>query len=741
MATAEERFEKPHNGDENATNGDTSRLEYSGLSEDNLNTSETNESIAKEIAQDFHEDLDEHGAPVPSAKAIKREINESHTFSDDEFPKTLTTLETVKKPVQSTNESDEIEICPIEADEDEFEEEPILLEVYNADEEHKETESADLQKTVTPESNRRERKQQFTLMANNVRNKLQTPKVNSKSANDDTIVTPNKPIPAQSPGTIEIPRELITADASIISPIIINHMKNPSDNSDDLIAILEGDDNGSVNAGTVEHYELSLPSGATNGDQKVVLTAEEEREIAMEQIMSLPKKKKGRPKLNQALKAARDAKLTKKNKNALVSSLVSEWDENDAKNDEATETEIVVEIRPQKKQAIVEPVAEPTFRRSRVIKKKIIWDPDAPETAINYASLAHTSGAGPIKRPRKSIAKKSETSDDNEMADISLPPTPLPKKKKTSEIDKLLGDEGAANMLNSLHQGNNNNNQIDGTSPVKIPRAKSIKVEPCNVQTTSTVTAKGKATKSKEVKEQSPQKQPQTPNKKSGTPKSVATGKKRGAKETSESWDYIYKSRPDDCMIIRRRSNSSYSSTASLTRTSIDLPNAPLIMDLDASDNDHEIEAPNKRSRSNKDKSQFEFAKPKAKRASKFDNDTKYTSSFDEAKNSTVDINNVFSNHKPGKSTKTEEIDFGAIPIKLENGNDKDTSFTQISLCRFENFTQIILHANDPNSKSLLTAQVSYLRNSVRTVTELMAKFPFDLDAERNRDSFTFSRK
>lgn len=408
MASADELIATPQNGDDkNGTNGDNDRLEYSGLSEENLNASDAKDAIANEIAQDFNAELEhEHGAPAPSAKAVKREINESHAFSDDEFPKTLTTLETVKKP--AATENDEVEICPIEADDDEFEEEPILLEVYNEDDEHhKETESGELQqqqqqhhhhhqqqKSKSYESSRRGRKQQFNVLTNDIGGtraaKLQTPKLAGKAAavHDDTVNTPNKPIPAQSPGTIEIPRELITSDVSVISPIIINHVKNPSTNSDDLIAILEGDDNGCVNDdASVEHYELSLPNPAGNANggeqQSMVLTAEEEREIAMEQIMSLPKKKKGRPKLNQALKAARETKSNKKNKNALVNSLVSEWDEGDGKHDDATETEteIVVEIRPPKKQTIAEPV-QPTFRRSRIIKKKIIWDPDAPETAI-----------------------------------------------------------------------------------------------------------------------------------------------------------------------------------------------------------------------------------------------------------------------------------------------------------------------------------------------------------------------
>lgn len=303
----------------------------------------------------------------------------------------------------------------------------------------------------------------------------------------------------------------------------------------------------------------------------------------------------------------------------------------------------------------------------------------------------------------------TETIQMVEDTDSTLSTAPAPKKKKTSEIDKLLGDEGAANMLNSLHQGNNNNNKmVDGANPVKIPRSKSTKNDACNVQNALNVTAKVKTTKpSKEIKEPSPQKQqPQanTNNKKNATPKSVAAGKKRGPKTAGDSWDYIYKSRPDDCMIIRRRSNSSYSSTASLNRMSIDLPNAPFC-EFDGGDNDHEIETPTKRPRSTKAKN-FEFAKPKARKIGKSDNDTKYSNSFDEAKNSVDDVNNVFANHKAGRSVQSDEIDLEELPIKLENGNDKDTVFTQISLRRFEKFTQIILHTDAADSKCLLTVQV-----------------------------------
>lgn len=57
--------------------------------------------------------------------------------------------------------------------------------------------------------------------------------------------------------------------------------------------------------------------------------------------------------------------------------------------------------------------------------------------------------------------------------------------------------------------------------------------------------------------------------------KETPTGKpKRGPKpKASSTWDYVYKQQAaEDSMIIRRRSNSSYSSSASIHRLSLDAP-------------------------------------------------------------------------------------------------------------------------------------------------------------------------
>lgn len=343
------------------SNGDTSlTLNYSGQSEESeLNVS--NNSIG---GKDCEEYRGHNMAPVPLAKVV-----DPHAFSDDEMPKTLTTLQTVKKPAASKQPDDDDEICPIEAGDDDDDEEPVLLEVINTDGDD------DAMDAITAPPNDR----------NEVANGQ------SNVSTSDLNVTPNKPIPMMSDGTIEIPRELITS-AEVETPIIINHLKNTPKNGDDLIAILEGDGNGSLNlTSSVEHYELSLSNA--NGDEQA-LSREQEVEIAMEQMLNLPIKKKGRPKTRDiAAKPAPKPTAKTKKTDELVSSLVSEWDDGEVKTNDSDEREIVVQINiPQdKKRKAAEPI-EPTFKRSRIIKKKIIWDPDAPETAINYASLAHTSG-------------------------------------------------------------------------------------------------------------------------------------------------------------------------------------------------------------------------------------------------------------------------------------------------------------------------------------------------------------
>lgn len=662
-------------------------LQFSGMSEDmgDQNLALDLQNVSSSLA----DDLDAHVTPIAAAQAVKSENNGSeHGFSDDDAPKTLTTLEPMKK---ASPNDDGITVCHVEMVDGEHEEGTILLEVYNEDEPAiEERELTDFQ--LDPLGPR-----------------VTKSKKNVKTGKRSLLSTPGANI------SIDMPPELLMS--------CVKSTPRKLD-SDELIAILEGGDQ--IDGGASDNtatYEVTVMNNSTNADSKVGLSKAEEREIAMQQIMSLPRKKKGRPRIYPTVtKAAAAHKPKVTGTSNLVKSLVSDWnDDNETKTDDQSETEILVEINDNGVAAINQvhvnknkrnnstaesEAAQPNIRRSRIIKKKIIWDPDAPETAINYASFAHTTGPGVKKRPapKKSVATAP---------DEAVPPmqdtaahTSTAKKKKTSEIDKLLGDEGAINMLNSLNNQENGNGV--GTPTTKSSRIKTIKTEPVE-EPVAVVPPKTKATRKETTKEPSPQKQ-------SGAPKKVisptGTGKRRGPKPAAASWDYVYSSRPDDCMIVRRRSNSSYSSTASLNRTSIDLPCAPPVLDDD--------EPPAKRTKAGKEKL-FEFTKPTPKlpirqeRASSNSNDTsKRKRGATDAKQSSTAVQIT----KIKKEKKNGAIDAPAAVAGFEVEQEcSTTEYNEICVKKYKTFAQIILTPLKPYSstksdgqttdnQTLLTAQM-----------------------------------
>lgn len=427
--------------------------------------------------------------------------------------------------------------------------------------------------------------------------------------------TPIRPIikPEPNTGTIEIPSELILGsdDSALIF--------NTSDTStksllhEDLLAILEGNDEDE--APEQKHTEP-------------ILDKEAEKQIAMKQMLALPQKQKGRPKNQTSSKPSEKRPIKKsikrENVSALVTSLVSEWSESDSesqldvllhRDDIKVEPDSTTSKPPRKvvKVEVVKPTtAEPTFKRSRIIKKKIIWDPDAPETAISYASFVHSSSSStsnkkspPVKKPlaEPKILNKSKLPDDKpkeakKRSTESTSPSAM-KKRKISEIDKLLGDEGAVNMLNALKQENNNGDASSDTSEHQPARARA--------------------------------KRPQTPQKSSPpatTIKKEGVKRKKSYNPKSDSWDYIYSHRGDDSMIIRRRSNSSYSSTTSPRRLSIDASHKQTKSSASsdtASDKavDHRkptVSKFNKMPKSTKEKN-FEFAKPISRQVATSNND------------------------------------------------------------------------------------------------------------------------
>lgn len=666
------------------------RLEFSGLSED-LGT--PNSSLDLENASRALVDLDAHVTPIPSAQAVKSDNHDDneHGFSDDDVPKTLTTLQPMKKPSPSAND-DALTMCQIDVvdGEHEHEEGTILLEVYNEDEQMAEKEPAELQLDGLG------RRARSTERKKAIRGEKRA----------KTISTPGANI------SIEMPQELL-----------MSCVKSPPRklDSDELIAILEGDDpvDGGVRSNTTT-YEVTILNDPLNSDGKLNMSRDEEREIAMQQILNLPRKKKGRPRMLQNLNKAIKSKVA--GASNLVKSLVSDWnDDSEARADDQNETEIVVEIndngvaainavpvvKNKKNDAAIESgTAQPTTRRSRIIKKKIIWDPDAPETAINYASFAHTSGPGVSAKkkvaPKRSVAAPAAQS--NSPVPEAATHISTAKKKKTSEIDKLLGDEGAINMLNSLNNQENGNGL--GPTSIKSSRIKAIKTDPVE----EPVVAVQTKTKRKEST-----KEPAVP-KQGVSPKKVisptGTGKKRGPKPAAASWDYVYSSRPDDCMIVRRRSNSSYSSTASLNRNSIELPSAPPVIDDD--------EPPAKKSKAAKVKL-FEFTKPTPKlpirqeEASSESNEaSKRKRTASELPSPAIILTKIRKEKKNGAIDAPAAVAPAGFDVEQECST---TEYNEISVKKYKTFAQIILKPLKPfsasendgpinDNKTLLTAQM-----------------------------------
>ncbi|XP_026833033.1 uncharacterized protein LOC6546397 isoform X2 [Drosophila erecta] len=251
-------------------------------------------------------------------------------------------------------------------------------------------------------------------------------------------------------------------------------------------------------------------------------------------------------------------------------------------------------------------IEEPTtgFKRMRVIKRKIIWDPDVPETKKSYAQYASTKPTGKAPSPAppspkttvKSISPTTTTKKEVAPKKRSATPTarsakagtpiggtergPSPvkrraqtpniglanggtqKKKKVSEIDRLMGDEGAANMIHAVeHEQRELSGGEVSNKPLMRKRAMTITGRAARVAVEPTPPKKELAHSANK----------RTPSATDSVFTKTTANTSASKPRASDSWDYVYKQRAsEESMIMRRRSNSSYSSNASVSRNSLD---------------------------------------------------------------------------------------------------------------------------------------------------------------------------
>ncbi|XP_017081062.1 uncharacterized protein LOC108114535 [Drosophila eugracilis] len=291
----------------------------------------------------------------------------------------------------------------------------------------------------------------------------------------------------------------------------------------------------------------------------------------------------------------------------------------------ATTSQVVENPKPAVVMSTPNETEEPTmgFKRMRVVKKKIIWDPDVPETKKSFSQYASTKpnvkASSPVPPASKTIvksispnqtikkdllpkkraatptARSSKASTPVGETERSLSPvkrraqTPssglanggVQKKKKVSEIDRLMGDEGAANMIHAVeHEQREMSGGEVSNKPLMRKRAMTI------TGRNQTPRAVGEPSTPKKETVLSATKRSATAVDSVFTKANANTSASKP--RPSDSWDYVYKQRAsEESMIMRRRSNSSYSSNASVSRNSLDnKPGASNLSDDAAEGND-----------------------------------------------------------------------------------------------------------------------------------------------------------
>ncbi|XP_050094554.1 uncharacterized protein LOC126577160 [Anopheles aquasalis] len=345
-------------------------------------------------------------------------------------------------------------------------------------------------------------------------------------------------------------------------------------------------------------------------------------------------------------------------KKDLIDSLVSDWDDDTVGNAlplKAEKTQSTAKPLPERPAIVQQPsvpeqsAAEPP---KRLVKKKIIWDPsdatvpfsvlvksnrsEVPITAGGSTPKMHQEGSIRFRKRADSVAvhmiedrskrapfvvsqrKRAITPEPSKPKDAAMMEPPVPQttdakasKKRKNEIEKLLGDEGAINMLYEVECETTHTDLLKGAavdtsdeeeklqakakiitdavikqgkSPNEVTTVAGVRVRPKRAPTPSPVipqtigTNKGSTNALADALPEIKAKKTTSPNT-SGNNGSVkpirgtATGPGRKRRNTSatKNWDYVYNAPGgEDAMIIRRRSNSSYSSCDSPRRLSVE---------------------------------------------------------------------------------------------------------------------------------------------------------------------------
>lgn len=206
----------------------------------------------------------------------------------------------------------------------------------------------------------------------------------------------------------------------------------------------------------------------------------------------------------------------------------------------------------------------PLKRASRVIKKKVIFDPDNPDTftkSKNIGKVKESQSETAESVPKKKVEITSP-SPSKSPTNKTLWKKPHARNKnhfkRLTEVDKLLMDEGAVNMIYQLTP--------EATKGKKNTRTKAELIKKINQSTPETKEMKFRERRRETQKNEEPES------------KKVLGHKDRLSVNSSVKSPSVYEDfeahSADDSIIYRRHSSSSYSSTCMSPRRLSDVETA-----------------------------------------------------------------------------------------------------------------------------------------------------------------------
>ncbi|CAK1586119.1 unnamed protein product [Parnassius mnemosyne] len=359
-------------------------------------------------------------------------------------------------------------------------------------------------------------------------------------------------------------------------------------NKEELLDILQGKDVESSANEAVEHMEIN----AINSKSL-------ESQLALQQLTRLKtiKKKKSTEKTSKPKKVEKkeeskkdesrkeESKKEESKSDSIINVLVKDWDDEETSetdksakllkeadsllksSDELKEVQIAVTAKEEFIRTSIDSATsedhsqksksgdegQPQRRLGRIIKKKVIFDPDNPDTftkskAVSKNKEINTEKESPPHKKGKTdlpIVRSKSKSPISKLQWKKPSLKNVKQNKRLSEVDRLLMDEGAVNMIYQL-------------TPEAPKGKKNVRTKAEFIKKIQSSTPDGKEMKFRERKKESSKYE-------EGEAKKILSGKHRvslssSVKSPSVCEDFETHS-ADDSIIYRRHSSSSYSST------------------------------------------------------------------------------------------------------------------------------------------------------------------------------------